>query len=50
MTKIKNECKDVKNGIELNEKDYCICLLTTLKCLITFFNVNLYSTSSPALT
>lgn len=31
MSKIGNEVVKVPNGIELNEKDYCICLLTTLK-------------------
>lgn len=31
MDKIANEKVEVSNGIQLNEKDYCICLLTTLK-------------------
>ena len=31
MSKIKNDKKEVQNGIELNEKDYCTCLLSTLK-------------------
>ena len=31
MSKIKNEATEVQNGIELNEKDYCTCLLSTLK-------------------
>lgn len=31
MTKICNTKTEVPKGIELNEKDYCTCLLTTLK-------------------
>ena len=31
MSKIGNEVVEVPNGIELNEKDYCTCLLSTLK-------------------
>ena len=31
MSKIENPKVEVPNGIELNEKDYCTCLLTTLK-------------------
>ncbi len=27
----KNNVTEVQNGIELNEKDYCTCLLSTLK-------------------
>ena len=31
MSKIGNEVCEVSSGIELNEKDYCVCLLSTLK-------------------
>ncbi len=31
MTKIGNQVVQVPNGMDLNDKDYCICLLTTLK-------------------
>ena len=31
MSKVGNEVVEVPKGIELNEKDYCMCLLTTLK-------------------
>ena len=31
MTKIQNNVTEVSNGIELNEKDYCTCMLSTLK-------------------
>ena len=31
MNKVGNSITEVPKGIELNEKDYCICLLTTLK-------------------
>jgi spore coat protein CotF len=31
MSKISNKKVEVPNGIELNEKDYCMHLLTTLK-------------------
>ena len=31
MNKIKNQTTKVQNGIELNEKDYCTCLLSTIK-------------------
>ena len=31
MNKIENPKVEVPLGIELNEKDYCTCLLTTLK-------------------
>lgn len=31
MSKIGNEVVEVPKGIELNEKDYCTCLLSTLK-------------------
>lgn len=31
MTKIGNKVMEVPTGIELNEKDYCTCLLSTLK-------------------
>lgn len=31
MTKVGNSVTKVPNGIELNEKDYCTCLLSTLK-------------------
>lgn len=31
MSKIGNPVKEVEKGIELNEKDYCMCLLSTLK-------------------
>ena len=31
MSKIGNKVVEVPKGIELNEKDYCLCLLTTLK-------------------
>ena len=31
MSKIGNTPVEVPGGIELNEKDYCLCLLTTLK-------------------
>ena len=31
MSKIQNKVVEVPNGIELNEKDYCVCLLSTLK-------------------
>lgn len=31
MNKVGNKVVEVPKGIELNEKDYCLCLLTTLK-------------------
>ncbi len=31
MTKLGNSVTEVPKGIELNEKDYCVCLLSTLK-------------------
>lgn len=31
MSKIGNTVIEVSKGIELNEKDYCMCLLTSLK-------------------
>lgn len=31
MSKIENQVTKVPNGIELNDRDYCTCLLTTLK-------------------
>lgn len=31
MSKVGNIVVEVPKGIELNEKDYCLCLLTTLK-------------------
>lgn len=31
MSKVGNEVVEVPTGIELNEKDYCICLLSTIK-------------------
>lgn len=31
MSKVGNEVMEVPKGIELNEKDYCTCLLSTLK-------------------
>ena len=31
MSKIGNTVTEVPKGIELNEKDYCMCLLTTIK-------------------
>jgi len=31
MSKICNTLNEVPKGIELNEKDYCTCLLSTLK-------------------
>lgn len=31
MSKVGNKVVEVPNGIELNDKDYCTCLLSTLK-------------------
>ena len=31
MAKLGNSVNEVPKGIELNEKDYCVCLLSTLK-------------------
>ena len=31
MNKIGNKVVEVSKGIELNEKDYCMCLLATIK-------------------
>ena len=31
MSKVGNKVTEVPTGIELNEKDYCTCLLSTLK-------------------
>ena len=31
MSKVGNKVVEVPTGIELNEKDYCTCLLSTLK-------------------
>lgn len=31
MSKVGNTVKQVPGGIELNEKDYCLCLLSSLK-------------------
>lgn len=31
MSKVGNEVVEVPKGIELNEKDYCTCLLSTIK-------------------
>jgi len=31
MSKVANEKVEVPTGIELNDKDYCTCLLSTLK-------------------
>ena len=31
MSKIVNDITNVPKGIELNDRDYCTCLLTTLK-------------------
>ena len=31
MSKIENQVTKVPNGSELNDRDYCTCLLTTLK-------------------
>ena len=51
MSKICNSMVEVSKGIELNDKDYCTCLLSTLKdmeknyviALTEASNENLYS-------
>ena len=39
MSKIGNTVTEVPKGIELNEKDYCMCLLTSLKEMEKSYNI-----------
>ena len=47
MSKIGNPVVEVPTGIELNEKDYCACLLTTLKDLVKNYVVAMTEASNP---
>ncbi len=46
MNKVCNVVTKVPNGIELNEKDYCTCLLSTLKEMIKNYSIAMTEASN----
>ena len=46
MSKIGNTVVNVSQGIELNEKDYCTCLLNTLKEMIKNYSIAMTEASN----
>lgn len=46
MNKVGNPVTEVPKGIELNEKDYCFCLLTTLKGMIKNYSIAMTEASN----